>query len=107
MKTKRKKTPQKTPSVTKPKKKRRPRAQDTLRLPVWKTKYTFTVYSNVQISGQADLSRVIEETQSGDLIGEEELIESKTIDPRCVRRALIKISNDGTFFDREPDEEDR
>lgn len=92
--------------MTKPKKKRRPRAQDTLCLPVWKTVYTFTVYSNVQISPQADLRRIIEATDTGDMIGEEEIIQQKTIDPRCVRRALIKISNDGTFFDREPDEGD-
>lgn len=92
--------------MTQIKKKRRPRAQDTLCLPVWKTVYKFTVYSNVQITSQADLSRVIEETQSGDMIGQEEMIQSKIIDPRYVRRALCKISNDGTFFDREPDEGD-
>jgi hypothetical protein len=93
--------------VTKPKKRKRLRAQDTLRLPIWKTVYTFTAYSNRQISGHADLADVIADCTDGDSIGEAAIIQQQTVDPRCVRRALIKISNDGTFFDREPDEEDR
>jgi len=84
--------------------KRTKTAADTLSLPVWKTKYTFTAYSNHQISGHADLADVIADCTDGDSIGEAELVESKTVDPRHVRRALMKIGNDGTFFDREPDD---
>lgn len=89
----------------KAKKKKRLTAADTLSLPVWKTVYTFTAYSNRQISGHADLADVIADCTDGDSIGEAELVQQKTIDPRCVRRALCQIGNDGTFFDREPDDE--
>ena len=80
-------------------------AADTLSLPVWKTVFTYTVYSNEQISGHVDLQNVIEECHMGEYIGEMELIESKTIDPKSVRQALKRIGNDGTFFDREPDDD--
>lgn len=85
------------------KKAKKKSATVTLRLPVWKTKYTFTVYSNRQISPHADLADVIADCTDGDSIGEAALVEQKTVDPRHVRRALIKIGNDGTFFDKEPD----
>jgi len=79
-------------------------AADTLSLPVWKTVYTFTIYSNYQVSPHADLKDVIEDCYSGESIGEAERVQQKTVDPRYVRRALMKIGNDGTFFDREPDD---
>ena len=86
------------------KSKKRKTAADTLSLPVWKTVFKFTAYSNHQISGHADLADVIADCTDGDSIGEAELVQQKTIEPRCVRRALCKIGNDGTFFDREPDD---
>lgn len=80
-------------------------AADTLSLPVWKTVYKFTVYSNDQISPHADLRAVIDETDTGAYIGQAEKLTEKTISPRHVRLALRRIGNDGTFFDREPDED--
>jgi hypothetical protein len=93
--------------VTKPKKKRRLRAADTLSLPVWKTVFKFTAYSNRQLSPHADLADVIADCTDGDSIGEAEILEQKTIEPRCVRRALCQIGNDGTFFDRVPDDKEK
>ena len=87
------------------KKSKKRHAADTLSLPVWKTVFTYTVYSNDQIGGHARLAAVIEECDTGAYIGEAELVESKTIDPKHVRQALKRIGNDGTFFDREPDDD--
>lgn len=80
-------------------------ATDTLRLPVWKTTYLVTILSNEQISSDADLRAVMEECDTGEYIGDVEKRNEKTLDPKSVRRQLIKMGNDGCFFDKDSDDD--
>jgi hypothetical protein len=93
------KKPKKTPKRT--------RSSTAVKRQVWQTVIKVTVLSeDGPIGDDVDLAGINYAISEGDCIGEVEITSRQRMDPRWVRRKLVAIGNDGTFFDSEDDDED-
>lgn len=90
------KKPKKTPKRT--------RSSKAVKRQVWQTVIKVTVLSeDGPIGDDVELKHIDYLISEGDCIGEVEIQSRQRMDPRWVRRKLLAIGNDGTFFDTEDD----
>lgn len=66
---------------------------------IWKTVYKFVVLSEEPIPAKSEFPDIMEECETGRYIGDVVLSSSKVMKPERVKRQLLNMGNDGTFFD--------
>lgn len=73
--------------------------------PIYRTVFTVEVFSEGPWDGGSNLTRIAYAIDEGDCIGNTEQTSAEIVPPDQVEAHMLRIGNDGSFFENDEDEE--